>query len=60
VLPQWPDADRRTRLVFIARQTAPESIRDLFGAFVQAAAVDRPDRAALLDNPLIPFGGLDR
>ena len=60
VLPQWPDADRRTRLVFITRQTAPESIRDLFGAFVQAAAVDRPDRAALLDNPLIPFGGLDR
>jgi G3E family GTPase len=60
VLPGWPDADRRTRLVFIARQTAPESIRDLFGAFVQAAAVDRPDRTALLDNPLIPFGGLDR
>ena len=60
VLPQWPDADRRTRLVFITRQTAPESVRDLFGAFVQAAAVDRPDRAALLDNPLIPFGGLDR
>ena len=60
VLPQWPDADRRTRLVFITRQTAPESIRDLFAAFVQAAAVDRPDRAALLDNPLIPFGGLDR
>jgi G3E family GTPase len=60
VLPGWPDGDRRTRLVFITRQTAPESIRDLFGAFVHAAAVDRPDRTALLDNPLIPFGGLDR
>ena len=60
VLPRWPDADHRTRLVFITRQTTPDSIRDLFGAFVQAAAVDRPDRTALLDNPLIPFGGLDR
>jgi G3E family GTPase len=60
LLPRWPDADHRTRLVFITRQTTPDSIRGLFGAFVQAAAVDRPDRTALLDNPLIPFGGLDR
>ena len=60
VLPGWPDADRRTRLVFITRQTDPDRIRDLFGAFINAAAVDRPDRTALLDNPLIPFGGLDR
>jgi G3E family GTPase len=60
VLPSWPDEDRRTRLVFIARQTDPDRIRDLFGAFVHAAAVDRPDRTALLDNPLVPFGGLDR
>jgi G3E family GTPase len=60
VLPSWPDEDRRTRLVLITRQTDPDSIRDLFGAFVHAAAVDRPDRTALLDNPLIPFGGLDR
>ena len=22
--------------------------------------VDRPDRAALIDNPLVPFGGVDR
>jgi G3E family GTPase len=60
VLPSWPDEDRRTRLVLITRQTDPGSIRDLFGAFVHAAAVDRPDRTALLDNPLVPFGGLDR
>ena len=59
VLPSWPDEDRRTRLVFIARHTDPDRIRDLFGAFVHAAAVDRPDRTALLDNPLVPFGGLD-
>lgn len=60
VLPRWPDEDRRTRLVFITRKTDPGSIRDLFGAFIHAAAVDRPDRTALLDNPLTPFGGLDR
>jgi G3E family GTPase len=60
LLPSWPDEDRRTRLVFIIRQTDPDRIRDLFGAFVHAAAVDRPDRTALLDNPLVPFGGLDR
>jgi hypothetical protein len=24
-----------------------------------AAAPDRPDRAALTDNPLVPFGGSD-
>ena len=60
MLPRWPDEDRRTRLVFITRETDPGSIRDLFGAFIHAAAVDRPDRTALLDNPLTPFGGLDR
>ena len=56
----WPDADRRTRLVFITRDVAPRAIRDLFGAFLGAVAPDRPDRAALVDNPLVPFGGRDR
>jgi len=23
-------------------------------------APDRPDRAAIMDNPLVPFGGVDR
>jgi G3E family GTPase len=59
-LAAWPDADRRTRLVFITRDIEPRTIRDLFGAFLGAAAPDRPDRAALLDNPLVPFGGRDR
>ena len=37
------------------------AVRRLFDAFIGAgAAPDRPDRAALLDNPLVPFGGLDR
>jgi hypothetical protein len=32
----------------------------LFDAIVGVSAPDRPDRAALIDNPLVPFGGLDR
>jgi len=59
-LPQWPDDDRRTRLVFIVRDIEPRTIRDLFNAFLGAAGIDRPDKAALLDNPLVPFGGTDR
>jgi G3E family GTPase len=59
-LPAWPDDDRRTRLVFITCDMDPRAIRDLFDAFLGAAATDRPDRAALIDNPLVPFGGPDR
>lgn len=59
-LSRWPDEDRRTRLVFIARDIEPRIVRELFDAFLSAAAPDRPDRAALLDNPLVPFGGADR
>jgi G3E family GTPase len=58
-LPAWPDHDTRTRLVFITRDVEPRTIRELFGAFLGEAAPDRPDRAALLDNPLLPFGGRD-
>jgi G3E family GTPase len=59
-LDHWPDDDHRTRLVFIMRDTDPDVIRQLFDAFLGNAAADQPDRAALLDNPLVPFGGLDR
>jgi G3E family GTPase len=59
-LPGWPDADRRTRLVFIIRDLNPAKIRELFDAFLGVPASDRPDRAALTDNPLVAFGGLDR
>jgi G3E family GTPase len=59
-LDHWPDDDHRTRLVFIMRDTDPDVIRQLFDAFLGNAAADRPDRAALVDNPLVPFGGLDR
>jgi G3E family GTPase len=59
-LAAWPDEDRRTRLVFIMRDVEPRAVRDLFGAFLGTIAPDRPDRAALEDNPLVPFGGRDR
>jgi len=56
----WPDDDHRTRMVFIVRDIEPATIRGLFDAFLDAASVDRPDRAAIVDNPLVPFGGMDR
>jgi G3E family GTPase len=59
-LEAWPDEDHRTRLVFIVRDVAPAMISGLFDAFIGDAKVDRPDRAAIVDNPLVPFGGVDR
>jgi len=59
-LERWPDDDRRTRLVFITRGLPERTVRELFEAFIGGIAVDRPDRAALIDNPLVPFGGADR
>jgi len=59
-LERWPDDDHRTRLVFITRDLPERTVRELFAAFVGAAAPDRADRAALTDNPLVPFGGVDR
>ncbi len=56
-LDRWPDDDHRTRLVFITRDLPERVVRELFEAFLGIAAPDRPDRAALTDNPLIPFGG---
>ncbi|MSO66936.1 MAG: GTP-binding protein [Pseudolabrys sp.] len=59
-LERWPDDDHRTRLVFITRDLPERTVRELFEAFTGNASPDRPDRAALTDNPLIPFGGADR
>jgi G3E family GTPase len=59
-LPRWPDGDERTRIVLIARDLDPNAVKMLFDALLGAGAPDRPDRAALLDNPLVPFGGVDR
>ncbi|ANH05948.1 GTP-binding protein [Shinella sp. HZN7] len=52
-LSAWPDpADRRTRLVLITRDLPEAFVRDLFDAFTGTPRIDRPDRAALSDNPL--------
>jgi len=56
-LERWPDDDHRTRLVFITRDLSEQTVRELFDAFMGHVAPDRPDRAALADNPLVPFGG---
>lgn len=56
-LERWPDDDHRTRLVFITRDLPERTVRELFDAFIGAPAIDRPDRAALTDNPLVPFSG---
>ena len=52
--------DERTRIVQITSDLDPEAARALFDAFIGASAPDRADRAALIDNPLVPFGGVDR
>jgi G3E family GTPase len=59
-LAQWPDDDQRTRIVLITRDLTAGEVTPLFDAFLDRSAPDRPDRAALLDNPLVPFGGRDR
>ena len=43
--------------LFITRDLPERTVRDLFEAFLGIAAPDRPDRTALTENPLIPFGG---
>jgi G3E family GTPase len=59
-LERWPDDDHRTRIVCIVRDIDPRKVQELFDAFLGAAAPDQPDHAAVVDNPLVPFGGLDR
>lgn len=52
-LAAWPDpTDRRTRLVLITRDLDESYVRELFDAFTGRPQIDRPDRAALEDNPL--------
>ncbi len=51
-LERWPDADRRTRLVFITRDLDEGFVKRMFDAFVGTLAPDTPDRAAMTDNPL--------
>ncbi|HZA92357.1 MAG TPA: GTP-binding protein, partial [Gemmatimonadales bacterium] len=52
VLPHWPSEDRRSRIVFIVDDLERETVEKLWDAFLGKPAVDRPDAAALSDNPL--------
>jgi G3E family GTPase len=52
VLPRWPDADRRTRLVFIVQDLDKAVVERLWDVFSGPPRVDQPDAAALADNPL--------
>ncbi len=51
-LPQWPDDDRRSRLVCVTRDLEPSVVQRLLDAFLGVPATDAPDKAALVDNPL--------
>jgi len=55
-LPDWPDAERGTRLVLIAIDMPEDYVRRLFAAATGSPAVDTPDRTALTDNPLAIAG----
>ncbi|TCV70927.1 G3E family GTPase [Neorhizobium sp. R1-B] len=52
-LAKWPaGSDRRTRMVLITQGLPETFVSDLFAAFTGQPRIDRPDRAALEDNPL--------
>jgi G3E family GTPase len=51
-LDAWPDADHATRIVFILRDMEPSFVEAMWNAFGGVTAVDTPDRAAIVDNPL--------
>lgn len=55
-LAAWPDADRRTRLVFITHDLQEDEVKRLFDAFAGVLAPDTPDRRAMTDNPLALSG----
>lgn len=53
-LERWPAGDdRRTRLVFITRDLEESFVERMFAAFMGEPQVDRPDREALTNNPLV-------
>ena len=53
-LDAWPDADRKTRIVFIVQDLSPHFIQGLYDAFAGMPGVDRPDALAITENPLKP------
>ena len=56
-LAAWPTDDRRSRLVVIVDGIQPSEIESLWRALIGLPEIDRPDLAALVDNPLAPRSG---
>ncbi|MGO8737927.1 CobW family GTP-binding protein [Rhodoblastus sp.] len=56
-LDAWPDADHRTRIVFIVHNTSPQFVQGLYDAFAGDLGIDRPDAQALTESPLTPARG---
>jgi G3E family GTPase len=56
-LDAWPDASRKTRIVFIVQDLSPNFIQGLYDAFAGKPSIDRPDAQAIADNPLRPSPG---
>ncbi len=56
-LAAWPFQPPQTRLVAIVDGMAPSEVATIWRAVTGAPEIDRPDLAALLDNPLAPRGG---
>ena len=52
ILPAWPSEDRRSRIVFIVNDLDRAYVEGLWNAFLGKPQIDRPDAAALADNPL--------
>jgi G3E family GTPase len=50
----WPDADRRTRVVFVVKDLDESFVSGLYAALAGRPQIDAPDAAALKDNPLAP------
>ncbi|MET1416216.1 GTP-binding protein [Roseibium sp. HPY-6] len=55
-LDAWPDADKRTRMVFITKDLPEGFVRKMFEAFSGALLPDTPDPKVLTDNPLAVSG----
>ncbi len=54
-LPEWPlgpHGEKQTLLVMIVKDLPESYVRELFDAFLGRPSLDRPDRAALMENPL--------
>jgi G3E family GTPase len=56
-LDAWPDADHRTRIVFIVKDLQPDFLQGLYDAFAGKPAIGRPDAQAIAANPLKPSTG---